>query len=312
MWRPHGGHTYAETSVARAQLQQAEGLGRQEPHQAATDRGHAPPAGHQRHLHEEHCGCQPAPAPALRSDDGAREAEELRIAIEWSLADQGCSDSPIACDLGASGSVSTGACEQNGRTAEVDVSFDAQSSASNASADDHADGHRFQALQVPAQNDGQQLENDQRIALHECAARAAACAAVRAAIVVVQERMARTPANAKNPMEPKELAHQQPEQPHCEAGVEPSDSEHNAPVFLELMVRLPNGRRLRQSFQSTDTVGAIYDLVDASNEQEGTLWPGASYCLATSHPRITFENRSQTLADAGMGSQLMLHIEQKR
>merc|ERR1712039_633631 len=85
-----------------------------------------------------------------------------------------------------------------------------------------------------------------------------------------------------------------------------SDAAPSAGRRVDLKFQFPEGRCLRHTFRSSDLVGALYSFVDS--EREGR----APYHFASAHPRKIFEERHLTLQAAGIGHQLVLHVETKR
>ena len=84
-------------------------------------------------------------------------------------------------------------------------------------------------------------------------------------------------------------------------------SDMNCGVFVQIMIRFPNGERRQQSFHHTDTVKDVYRYVDSSGI------PGiGSYQLVRSYPRKTYgqQQLGMTLGDAGFYPSVTLYIEQ--
>ncbi|CAK0803710.1 unnamed protein product, partial [Prorocentrum cordatum] len=84
---------------------------------------------------------------------------------------------------------------------------------------------------------------------------------------------------------------------------EPAASE---PGRLEVLVRLPDGRRLRRGFRQQDLIGALYDFIEC--ESGGALAVG-SYQLVSTMPRRVFSDRGVTLAAAGLAGSCALLVE---
>merc|ERR1719240_2540741 len=87
----------------------------------------------------------------------------------------------------------------------------------------------------------------------------------------------------------------------------PPEPPAGEPGRVDFMIRLPDGKRMRRAFSGTGTVGQVYDFVDV--EASEALMSMAAYRLVTTMPRQTYEDRSLTLADAGLKGQCALNIE---
>ena len=77
-------------------------------------------------------------------------------------------------------------------------------------------------------------------------------------------------------------------------------------VYLQILIRFPNGERRQCSFSATDKVQAIYKYIDSL----GLLGIG-NYRLISSFPRKVFgaDLMSMTLKDAGLHPKATLFIE---
>jgi len=97
----------------------------------------------------------------------------------------------------------------------------------------------------------------------------------------------------------------------------PAEPPTSEPNRLDIQIRMPNGRRLRRAFRGTDSVGQVYDYVDIEMEapvEDGAAAAaasngGASYRLVSTMPRRVYENRAQSLAEAGLQGQCALLVE---
>jgi len=76
------------------------------------------------------------------------------------------------------------------------------------------------------------------------------------------------------------------------------------PDRVPLMIRLPNGKRVRRAFKRVDSVSVIFDFIEDSS----SLVRGGYRLLAT-HPRQVYADGSANLADAGIQSHSSLVIE---
>jgi len=87
----------------------------------------------------------------------------------------------------------------------------------------------------------------------------------------------------------------------------PDEPPAGEPGRVDIMIKFPDGKRVRRAFRGTETVGQVYDYVDVEcNEAVAGL---AKYRLVTSMPRQAYEDKSLTLVDAGFKGQCALMIE---
>lgn len=84
---------------------------------------------------------------------------------------------------------------------------------------------------------------------------------------------------------------------------EPSPEE---PGRVLLQVRVPDGRRLKRAFRSSDSIGQIYDY---ANAEGGEALASHEFLLVTSMPRKVYEDRAASLEDAGLQGQCQLLVE---
>lgn len=75
----------------------------------------------------------------------------------------------------------------------------------------------------------------------------------------------------------------------------------------ELLIRLPSGSRLRRRFYGVNTIGDVYDFVDLEADE----LEEDSYTLIIPMPRVSFENRNLTLAEAELMRRAMLVVDRK-
>jgi len=85
----------------------------------------------------------------------------------------------------------------------------------------------------------------------------------------------------------------------------PSEPAADEPGRLALMLRLPGGKRLQRAFRNGETIGVVYDYLDVTVAEIS----GQKYHLVSTHPRKVFQDRQQTLTDAGIGNQFVLMVE---
>lgn len=85
-----------------------------------------------------------------------------------------------------------------------------------------------------------------------------------------------------------------------------SEPEAGAPGRVQVLVRTPQGARLKRAFLGSDTVGLIYHYVNAEG---GDALAGADYRLVSSMPRAVYEDREATLEAAGLKGQCALLVE---
>jgi FAS-associated factor 2 len=90
-------------------------------------------------------------------------------------------------------------------------------------------------------------------------------------------------------------------------GVYMDHFKYSISIFLQIMIRFPNGERKQQSFRHTDTIREIYKYVNS------LCIPGiGQYQLVRSYPRKTYgrQQLEMTLGDAGFHPSVTLYIEQ--
>jgi FAS-associated factor 2 len=77
--------------------------------------------------------------------------------------------------------------------------------------------------------------------------------------------------------------------------------------MLQIMIRLPNGERIRCSLQPTDTVRSIYNYIDSLDIPEM-----GSYQILSNFPKRVYgyEQLGTTLRDAGLHPSATLFVEQ--
>lgn len=73
----------------------------------------------------------------------------------------------------------------------------------------------------------------------------------------------------------------------------PSVSIDESQPILTLQIRLGDGTRLQSRFNTTHTVGEVYDFVNASNTQSRTR----GYALMTTFPSKELSDKSLVLGD---------------
>lgn len=87
------------------------------------------------------------------------------------------------------------------------------------------------------------------------------------------------------------------------AAAEPPATE---PDRADVMIRLPDGRRLRRAFLGSHPVSHLYDFVDLEGEQATA---GAPYRLVSTMPRRAFQNCAMSMSEAGLRGQCALLVE---
>ncbi|CAK9022885.1 unnamed protein product [Durusdinium trenchii] len=98
-----------------------------------------------------------------------------------------------------------------------------------------------------------------------------------------------------------------------DATVEPTVSQLAMDASVELLLRLPSGRRVRCHFRSSDRISKIYDAVEAeATQSEPEIRNGSPYCLVTIHPKQAFQDKYLTLAEAGLQNSTVLNVEMTR
>jgi len=84
----------------------------------------------------------------------------------------------------------------------------------------------------------------------------------------------------------------------------PPEPPADAPDKVDLQIRTPDGRRVRRRFVVSNTVGQVYDYLHL----EGHLGDEA-FQLVSTMPRKEYQDRKQTLSDAGLQGQCALMLE---
>eukprot|EP00440_Ansanella_granifera_P031748 gb/GFBE01034457.1/.p1 GENE.gb/GFBE01034457.1/~~gb/GFBE01034457.1/.p1 ORF type:complete len:297 (+),score=94.30 gb/GFBE01034457.1/:1-891(+) len=85
----------------------------------------------------------------------------------------------------------------------------------------------------------------------------------------------------------------------------PSEPAAGESGRMQLMLRLPNGQRLQRAFRGSDAIAALYDFVDLTCQE----LQSQQYRLVSNMPRKAYEDRQQSLADAGIQNQFVLMVE---
>jgi len=86
----------------------------------------------------------------------------------------------------------------------------------------------------------------------------------------------------------------------------PEEPSIGEPGRVAIMVRTPCGQRLQRAFRASEHVGAIYDFLDVQGIAELT---SQRYRLVSSMPRKVFEERRQTVQEAGIQNNFVLMVE---
>eukprot|EP00439_Symbiodinium_sp_Y106_P023783 s1101_g2.t3 len=89
------------------------------------------------------------------------------------------------------------------------------------------------------------------------------------------------------------------EAPEAESGFEVCN--------IEVLIRLPSGRRLRSSFLSTDPISKLYDAVEEESGREPEIRAGLHYWLIQAHPREVYSDKSMTVGQAGLQNLTVLN-----
>lgn len=88
----------------------------------------------------------------------------------------------------------------------------------------------------------------------------------------------------------------------------PEEPAVGTPDRIALMFRLPSGAKIQRAFRSSDLLDVVYNFVDVQGGGELDQKP---YRLAMTMPRKMFEDRTQTLAAAGITSQCVLMVDMR-
>jgi len=84
---------------------------------------------------------------------------------------------------------------------------------------------------------------------------------------------------------------------------EPPQDEANKLTF---MIKTPDGRRLKRTFRAQDTIGQVYAFAQVEG---GEALTSQEFLLVENMPRRVYEDRSKTLAAAGLKGQCALLVE---
>mmetsp|Transcript_21537 Transcript_21537/g.41105 ORF Transcript_21537/g.41105 Transcript_21537/m.41105 type:complete len:391 (-) Transcript_21537:85-1257(-) len=90
----------------------------------------------------------------------------------------------------------------------------------------------------------------------------------------------------------------------------PPEPDANEPGRIDLQIRMPDGRRRRRAFRPTDLIGQVYDYIDVEPANGEASVAQAGYRLVSTMPRREYEDRKQSLGDAGLQGQCALLVEQ--
>jgi len=100
---------------------------------------------------------------------------------------------------------------------------------------------------------------------------------------------------------------QKKDQSELKRGRIPEEPPVGEPGRVDIMIKMPDGKRMRRAFRGTDSVGQVYDYVDVEGAE--AVANMEQYRLVTSMPRQAYDDRSLTLSDAGFKGQCALLIE---
>lgn len=84
------------------------------------------------------------------------------------------------------------------------------------------------------------------------------------------------------------------------------EPEAGEPQRVQVLVRTPQGARLKRAFRAGDAVEQLYHYTDAEG---GEAVAGSDYRLVSSMPRVVYEDREATLEAAGLKGQCALLVE---
>lgn len=85
----------------------------------------------------------------------------------------------------------------------------------------------------------------------------------------------------------------------------PEEPEIGEPGRLQLMIRLPDGKRLKRCFRSSELVSVLYDFVDLQYQELA----GQRYHIVSNMPRKAYDDQRLTLAESGIQNQFALMVE---
>jgi len=89
----------------------------------------------------------------------------------------------------------------------------------------------------------------------------------------------------------------------------PPEPAAGEPGRVDLMIRTPDGKRIRRAFRGEDLVGQVCDYIDVAGVLGESLGAGQAYMLVSTMPRREYKDREESLAAAGLQGQCALLIE---
>jgi len=84
------------------------------------------------------------------------------------------------------------------------------------------------------------------------------------------------------------------------------EPEASEPDRVQVLVRTPDGKRLKRAFRAVNPVGQLYYY---TNLEAGEALRAQDYRLVSSMPRVVYEDREATLEAAGLKGQCALLVE---
>mmetsp|Transcript_49856 Transcript_49856/g.106097 ORF Transcript_49856/g.106097 Transcript_49856/m.106097 type:complete len:300 (-) Transcript_49856:321-1220(-) len=84
------------------------------------------------------------------------------------------------------------------------------------------------------------------------------------------------------------------------------EPEKGTPGRLDVMVKMPDGKRIKRAFVSSEPLGLVYSFVVAEIGEAIAL---RDFRLVATMPRRVFEDRASSMKDAGLEPQTLLLVE---
>lgn len=293
VWRPHGAVTYADLSRAAAQVDHAELGSRPASSESASGLAHGL------------LGVQPAssvggttwqrPAaggarPAGRGAD-APDAD-LALAIQRSLQDQAPPRSSPDSEAARAAPQQVSTVPVQAASSQDPLQTNNPTQVAPEAAHQTPSNSAEPVSAEPAEADGSVPENLPEEEEEEKEP-------------TQQQQVAECEATPQTEAEPRDLG--EPQQVLEEA--EGQNVGQAVPERIELLFRMPSGKRVKCEFSASDVVSSLYDFVETHAASEPEIRNGRQYRLASLHPRRVYSQKQVTLSEAGLEHQLVVNVE---
>lgn len=286
VWRPHGAVTYADLSRAAAQVDHAELGSRPTSTESASGLTHGLLGGQPASSAGGTALQRPSMGGAARPQPVTQGADpDLALAIQRSLQDQGGSRGSAPDNTEAAR-----AAPQQASTATVEAAPASSQESPVQAAPEAAHGTSSNsAAPASAEVDGAAPKDMPEEPEQEAK----------------QQPMVEVGATPKTEAEHQDLA-------EPKLGPEETDAQNTgqaAPERIEILFRLPSGKRVKREFSASDVVASLYDFVETHAASEPEIRNGQQYRLISSHPRRVYTDKQVALLEAGLEHQLVLNVE---